>query len=892
MSFFEHEDNNNDDVGGKNHTPLITGFMIKRGHVFSSWNKRFFELYSDHLSYYSDELKLLSPHHFRLLPNMLVKDCALRPFCFCIFQPGSDKRNDILYLATYSMEDKDIWMETIMAAIYLLQKSDDKTKDASIASDDCVANHQVHHDQNSVIRQSITSRIFENNQSDPNSNFSQSIYLSQIDSVTGLLHGAKNRLEMRIVKARDIGSKSTSLNPYIQIRVGHSIVRTASREKNSAMIDFNEVFKFELDDGSRFAKIEVRNEEIEGEESVLGTAEVSILTVTRQKQSRAWYQLGSPKGSESRGEVEIEIKYNADAKLYDPLLSFFDMVKTLPNLSIISQLPEVTTKRNRTDTERKLSYLDVFPPYECENLEDMYTTVALMTDEDGISQPDILCIGLLMLSNFRLIYLENMRASMSVAKHAAAGSNMTLSIFIGDIIDISMTSVNDITLNAKVDTMIIKTISSRVYRFGFLTALVQEGQVDEERVLSTWKPPEEVAFKSVKTDALAKSWYEDHQLIHNFARGTFADTRIQEAFYLLCGGKVDSNSHLPHDNYSHFDTNESFEGPCSQRMLKRLRWKVQNRYLARKILTNLQHGEIDRILGKSRDLQSLSPSLSPLSLPDDDQSNYHVSGMAREERESLIDKYVQSWKLYSPVEEFKRMGIPNTNSKWRLCSLNIGYEAISTYPEIIVIPTDVTDAMVQGTIKFRSKGRIPALSYLNLLNHCSITRCSQPMVGITGNRSDDDENFLKMINETTRDPNKDTHKPLIIADARPKINAQANQAAGKGYEFERNYENIKIIFLGIANIHVMRKSLEMAIDVCTSYSDKKKFLRGCLDFVLFYLVFYFLIFVLIYFVVVFLLLLSFRFLSSALFIFFIVFINDNNIDINFRHGLFWLVGTH
>ena len=124
------------------------------------------------------------------------------------------------------------------------------------------------------------------------------------------------------------------------------------------------------------------------------------------------------------------------------------------------------------------------------------------------------------------------------------------------------------------------------------------------------------------------------------------------------------------------------------------------------------------------------------------------------------------------------------------------------------------------------------------------------MVGITGNRSDDDENFLKMINETTRDPNKDTHKPLIIADARPKINAQANQAAGKGYEFERNYENIKIIFLGIANIHVMRKSLEMAIDVCTSYSDKKKFLRGCLDFVLFYLVFYFLIFVLIYFVVV------------------------------------------
>ena len=67
-------------------------------------------------------------------------------------------------------------------------------------------------------------------------------------------------------------------------------------------------------------------------------------------------------------------------------------------------------------------------------------------------------------------------------------------------------------------------------------------------------------------------------------------------------------------------------------------------------------------------------------------------------------------------------------------------------------------------------------------------------------------------------------KPLIIADARPKINAQANQAAGKGYEFERNYEHIKIVFLGIANIHAMRKSLEMAIDVCTSSSEKINFL--------------------------------------------------------------------
>lgn len=39
------------------------------------------------------------------------------------------------------------------------------------------------------------------------------------------------------------------------------------------------------------------------------------------------------------------------------------------------------------------------------------------------------------------------------------------------------------------------------------------------------------------------------------------------------------------------------------------------------------------------------------------------------------------------------------------------------------------------------------------------------------------------------------------------INAMANRAAGKGYENEAFYENIKFHFLGIENIHVMRNSL-------------------------------------------------------------------------------------
>lgn len=41
-------------------------------------------------------------------------------------------------------------------------------------------------------------------------------------------------------------------------------------------------------------------------------------------------------------------------------------------------------------------------------------------------------------------------------------------------------------------------------------------------------------------------------------------------------------------------------------------------------------------------------------------------------------------------------------------------------------------------------------------------------------------------------------------DARPKINAVANQAKGGGYEDIEHYQNTELVFLDIANIHVMR----------------------------------------------------------------------------------------
>lgn len=71
--------------------------------------------------------------------------------------------------------------------------------------------------------------------------------------------------------------------------------------------------------------------------------------------------------------------------------------------------------------------------------------------------------------------------------------------------------------------------------------------------------------------------------------------------------------------------------------------------------------------------------------------------------------------------------------------------------------------------------RIPALSWVHPRNGAAIIRCSQPMTGLQGVQSRDDEDMVESIRlANSHSPDA----PLIIMDARPKINATANAAQG------------------------------------------------------------------------------------------------------------------
>ncbi|KAI7869057.1 protein-tyrosine phosphatase-like protein [Spinellus fusiger] len=176
------------------------------------------------------------------------------------------------------------------------------------------------------------------------------------------------------------------------------------------------------------------------------------------------------------------------------------------------------------------------------------------------------------------------------------------------------------------------------------------------------------------------------------------------------------------------------------------------------------------------------------------------------------------WEVYDIVNEYSRMGVDVTSDSWRISLLNRDYKYSPTYPRFLVVPTRMTDATLNYAAKYRSKARIPALSYLHWSNMATITRSSQPMVGFKQARSIQDEKLIEAI-FASNVPVVPSGQTLygstaanLIVDARPMANAMGNVARGAGTENMENYRNCKKIYVAIENIHSMRDSLTKLVE--------------------------------------------------------------------------------
>ena len=91
--------------------------------------------------------------------------------------------------------------------------------------------------------------------------------------------------------------------------------------------------------------------------------------------------------------------------------------------------------------------------------------------------------------------------------------------------------------------------------------------------------------------------------------------------------------------------------------------------------------------------------------------------------------YYIIFRIYDPLVEFRRQGVIN-NPLFRVF-LN-SYNFIPTYPHTLIVPTHITDEQLVDVVRFRSKGRIPAVTWYHKRTGCVLVRASQPLVGIIG----------------------------------------------------------------------------------------------------------------------------------------------------------------
>lgn len=126
-----------------------------------------------------------------------------------------------------------------------------------------------------------------------------------------------------------------------------------------------------------------------------------------------------------------------------------------------------------------------------------------------------------------------------------------------------------------------------------------------------------------------------------------------------------------------------------------------------------------------------------------------------------------------------------------------------TYPPYILIPRDAKKSLVEECSKYRSRQRVPVLSYMFITSEnekIPLLRSSQPLTGIANSESKYDQQYLEYFCSSHN---------LIILDCRPKINAVANQFTGGGYESTNHYKKVlsqvTFRFLGIPNIHKVRE---------------------------------------------------------------------------------------
>lgn len=201
-------------------------------------------------------------------------------------------------------------------------------------------------------------------------------------------------------------------------------------------------------------------------------------------------------------------------------------------------------------------------------------------------------------------------------------------------------------------------------------------------------------------------------------------------------------------------------------------------------------------------LSEFRDKLVELSLPNDETLSFAFTHQLK-----VGEPAVDGWKLYNQMDEFKRLNMVH-DPNFRIYD-NVDFKLCDTYPRYLVFPSQVSVDELLQTAAFRSKGRVPVITWKHAGTHATLSRCSQPITGMLRKRNKADEKLIDCIREI----NPTNSDMLSFMDARPLKAAVGNAIMGKGFENMANYGQADLQFLGIDNIHVIRGSHERLHEV-------------------------------------------------------------------------------
>ena len=168
--------------------------------------------------------------------------------------------------------------------------------------------------------------------------------------------------------------------------------------------------------------------------------------------------------------------------------------------------------------------------------------------------------------------------------------------------------------------------------------------------------------------------------------------------------------------------------------------------------------------------------------------------------------------IYNPNVELARQQMETT---YMISDVNATFTVSPTYPCLLIVPIDFTDAMIKNIAQFRSHGRIPIVTYFDKKTGAALFRASQPLVAnsfafgvFKTSQCKDDEKLIDHF----RCDGRSKESVLVVLDCRPVINAVGNRFNGGGTESSECYKNCIIHHLNLPNVNVVFSAYQKMVN--------------------------------------------------------------------------------